>query len=185
MPHLPLSTWDHHPQQLSPAPSTAHSAFPSTSIFVGGSFSQVLPRIRWKQAAWAGCPVPNLYATELTLMVYEVQSATEVWKNIHSSATSKAAIRSEMYGAHAFCSHGLPGVLHLSVDLLSLLGCPSTSLPRCRMLCLGAWTWRFSPCWDPQLLCAKVVLPIGGILLLPLGTEKACCVSELGLIKCW
>lgn len=53
-------------------------------------------------------PVPNLYATELTLVVYEVQSATEVWKNIHSSATSKAAIRSEMYGAHAFCSHGLP-----------------------------------------------------------------------------
>lgn len=48
---------------------------------------------------------------------HEVQSATEVWKNIHSSATSKAAIRSEMYGAHAFCSHGLPGVLHLSLSL--------------------------------------------------------------------
>ena len=32
--------------------------------------------------------------------------------------------------------------------------------------------------------CAKVLLPIGGMLLLTLGTEKACCMSELALIKC-
>lgn len=50
----------------------------------------------------------QLFTTELTLLLYDVKSATESGKVFTLLATSKPVVRLETYGVHAFLSHILP-----------------------------------------------------------------------------